>query len=466
MKSTGSGAPVWQNESVDIGPAEVVLGASLTYNGQSQTKTIVSVVLYGVPLEEGDDYIVSGNTGTTAGTYSLLITGVNGYKGAIAKQWEIERAEGSVSASKSTMDIFGLSSPSDTATISHTGDGEITVSVVDDEIATTQISGSTLTVTGMKSGNTTVIITKAQGQNYTEASYSIPVEISIPVDELDDNSWSVIRHAADEDLGQSIWSIGDMKAVAIDGTIGGNQMTATWYAYIIGFNHNSAVEGNHRIHFQCFYSAPNGKRVALVGADFSQDRTNGDIRFNMNHWGNYNGGGWKGSDIRYDCLGSTDVEPDDYGSDKRTYLATVGKDATENCATSPNQSLSTVMKALPSELRAEMKPVTKYTNNTGGSSGIQVTASIDYLWLLSECEVFGSTTQCYSGEANYQEEYEYYLNGNMVQCFRTDSMSNPTWWLLRSPQENTSGFAYVAQNGAISATRSSFVCGCSPCFAV
>ena len=49
---------------------------------------------------------------------------------------------------------------------------------------------------------------------------------------------------------------------------------------------------------------------------------------------------------------------------------------------------------LPSDLRAVLKPITKYTDNVGGGSGSvqsNVTATTDYLPLLSMKEVFGST---------------------------------------------------------------------------
>ena len=71
----------------------------------------------------------------------------------------------------------------------------------------------------------------------------------------------------------------------------------------------------------------------------------------MNHSSNTNAGGWKGCDLRYDVLGSTNTNDGD---------------ATATTATNP--VANTLMAALPSDLRAVMQPMTIYTDNTGGGS--------------------------------------------------------------------------------------------------
>ena len=48
-------------------------------------------------------------------------------------------------------------------------------------------------------------------------------------------------------------------------------------------------------------------------SNYNSSYTDGRKGFNTNHWGNYNYGGWKGCDARYDILGSTNKQPSGYG---------------------------------------------------------------------------------------------------------------------------------------------------------
>ena len=433
LKSMGANqAPVWANEPVDIGPAVVTLGESKTYNGSVQTQTVTSVVLSGVTLQEGEDYIVSGNTGTNAGTYSLLISGTGNYKGMIAQTWEIKRAASSISVNPTTMTIAGLTDLTKTATVTYTGDGNISVVSGNTTVAQASISGTTVSVVGVKSGNATITITLNAGQNYAASSCTISVTVAIPSSVFNDNPWSVIKTMSDMDLGASVWSVGDTKAVEINGTVGTTSMDTTLWVYILGFNHNESREGTNRIHLQGFKTAQtDGTDVGLVDSGYGNSYTDGRKFFNVNHWGNYNYGGWAACDARYDILGSTNVAPSNYGSQKSS--GATGNNPTGSCATSP--VANTLMAALPADLRAVMKPVTKYTDNKGGNSNAasNVTATTDYLWLLAEYEVQGTRTYANSYEQNYQEQYDYYANGNSKVKYKHTASSEAVSWRLRSP---------------------------------
>ena len=71
------------------------------------------------------------------------------------------------------------------------------------------------------------------------------------------------------------------------------------------------------------------------------------------------------------------------------------------------------MAALPADLRAVMKPITKYTDNIGGGTNDagNVTASVDYLPLLAEKEIFGSRT--------YREQFRAELSSPNMPILRT-----------------------------------------------
>ncbi len=77
-------------EQKDISGANIVLGDSLTYNGNEQTQTVAGVVIDGLTVT----YDVSGNTATNAGTndYTLTVTGTGNFKGTATKAWNISKA--------------------------------------------------------------------------------------------------------------------------------------------------------------------------------------------------------------------------------------------------------------------------------------------------------------------------------------------------------------------------------------
>ena len=413
--------------------ATITLGASQTYKGSVRTQTVSSVVVGGKTLTEGTDYIVSGNTGTNAGNYTLVITGIGAYVGAVAKSWTIAKAAGSATASSTSVNVVGASGATKTVTITRSGDGTVIATSSDPSVVDVTVSGTTITLKCMKSGSAVITAAVGAGTNHQAASCKISVSTTIFSSVLNDNSWDEIRYASDNDLGASIWSVGATKSVALNGTVGTLELNTTLWAFILGFNHNAALEGNNRIHFGTFKTAQSsGADVGLVDSGYGSGYTDGSKRFNMNHWGNYNYGGWRGCDARYDILGSTDVPPQNYGAAKTS--GNVGYDASATCATKP--VANTLMAALPSELRAVMKPITKYSDNVGGGSGNvegNISASVDYLPLLAEFEIYGVRAYANSYEQNKQVQYTYYANGNSKAKFRHNQPTTSAFAFARSP---------------------------------
>ena len=103
--------------------------------------------------------------------------------------------------------------------------------------------------------------------------------------------------------------------------------------------------------------------------------------------------------------------------------------------------MSTYKGQLPSDLRSAIKTVQKKSGTGGGSSsGTQNTN--DDLFLLSEIEIFGSTTYSVAGEGT---QYEYYAAGNST--IKKVNGSADYWW-ERSPYSgNTSIFCIVDSSG-------------------
>lgn len=353
----------------------------------------------------------------------------------------------------------------------NTSEGAV-VTAVKDNITFTQTAPSSgiVNFTIRDPGDWVFTATK-DGKTLSE-TVSITVEqdytvyLSIDLLTLNSNSWAKIREISDAGTGKNYWSAGDCKAVPLSGTMGTLALDTTLWVYILGFDHNKDVEGSG-IQFGGFKtdSGSSGINVCLIDANYNSYKTDGTITFNMNHWGNYNYGGWAGSDMRYDILGSTDVAPSGYGAKKTTSV--VGYDATTSCPTSP--VANTLMSCLPVELRAVMKPITKWTNNVGNSGDTEekVTAMVDYLPLLAEFEIFGTRSYANSYEQNHQAQYEYFSAGNSKVKYRHSATGSTAFWWERSPHYNdTTIFCRVYTNGTAYYYNANYSYGVAPAFMV
>ena len=426
---------------------------SLTYNGGAQSPTWSNY---------NTTYMTIGGTtsGTNAGSYSATFTPTTDYRWsdgtttAKTVSWSIGKATGTLTVSPNSIEL-SPSNLSDTFTIGGNHDGTISVVSNNTGIATVSRSGNTVTVNNVNqtTGNTTITVSCTAGTNYTApSSQSVTVEAKFVSSVLNENDWSVIKSVADASQGANYWAVGDRKAVTVNGTVGTQAINGTYYVYIIGFDHNSSREGTG-ITFGTFKTAlSGGTDICLVDSHYNDYSTGGQKWFNMNHSSNTNSGGWKGCDLRYDVLGSTNSNNNDAGT---------------TTATSPVSG--TLMAALPSDLRAVMKPMTIYTDNTGGGSNTAsyVTASVDYLPLLAEFEIFGTRSYANSAEQNYQQQYQYYKNGNSKVKYRHSSTSSTAYWWERSPScYNSTSFCAVNTNGSASANYARNSYGLAPAFRV
>lgn len=323
---------------------------TLTYNKSSQSPSWSNY---------NTTYMTIGGTtsGTNAGNYTASFTPKTDYRwsdGATTAKnvvWSIGKATGTLTVSKTTIKL-SLSRLTDTFTIGGNHDGTLSVTSSATGVATVSRSGNTVTVSHVNqtNGEATITVSCTAGTNYSApASKTVKVTAEFILATLNDNSWAAIHSVSG--TGASYWAVGDRKAVAVSGTVGTQAVNGTYYAYIIGFNHNSSKEGNG-ITFGTFKTAlSGGTDICLVDGKYDGYSTNGTKYFNMNHSSNTNSGGWKGCDLRYDVLGSTNTNDGD---------------ATATTATNP--VANTLMAALPSDLRAVMQPMTIYTDNTGGGS--------------------------------------------------------------------------------------------------
>lgn len=257
---------------------------------------------------------------------------------------------------------------------------------------------------------------------------------------LNNNDWSAIKSVSDAGQGANYWSIGDRKEVTLNGTVGALSISAfTTYAFIIGFNHNAALEGDNRIHFQLAKTAlSGGTDVCLCDSSYNST-VSATGYFSMNS-SDTNSGGWASSQMRANI-----------------------------CGTSLSSYAGTIIAVIPAALRAVLKSVTKYTDNTGGggTSASAVTATTDYFFLLSEYEVFGSISYANSNESSKQAQYAYYSAGNSkIKCKHNGTSTAADWWLRSADASYSIYFLNVDTNGDFNSTAANYTIGFAPGFCV
>lgn len=442
---------------------------TLTYNGNSQTPSWSNY--------NSAQLTLGGTTsGTNATSYNATFTPKadymwsDGSTTAKTVSWSIGKAAGSMTLSASAVTLNSAALTAE-VTVTRPGDGAITASSSNTGVATVSVSGNKVTIkhVNQTTGTATITIKVAAGTNHTapaDKTVAVTAQFMPTKKALNDQTWAEIRQVSDAGQGSSYWSVGDRKAVLVNGTVGTLAVNQTLYVYILGFNHNSAKEGNG-IQFGTFKTAlSGGTDVCLVDGSYNSYKTDGSKIFNMNHWGNYNYGGWKACDLRYDILGSTNKAPVNYGKARAT--SDTGYDAPTNTATSP--VANTLMAALPADLRAVMKPITKYTDNKGNSSDVaaNVTSSLDYLPLLAEQEIFGGN-RTYSNqyEKNSQVQYAYYSAGNSKVKYRHSATGSTAYWWERSPYYFANYyFCIVSTNGVANGYYAWISLGLAPAFMV
>ena len=412
---------------------------SLTYTGAAQSPTWAN-------YDSGKMTLGGTTSGTNAGSYNATFTPGANYKwndgttNAKTVAWTIGKAAGSLSLNKSSMSL-NVSKMSDTITVTRAGNGAISAVSNAPGVASVSVSGNVVTVTGKAKGSATVTVSVAAGTNHTApASKTCSVSVTLPTSTLSDNDWATIRQVSSAGQGANYWAVGDMKPITINGKVGNTTFSnLTINVFILGFNHNASREGNNRIHFQIgkIGTTP----VALCDAQYNSGQSgNGYFNWNPN---NSNNGGWKS------CYKRTTL----YG----------------NSGTPTSPVSNSLMAALPSDLRAVMQPVTKYTDNVANGSGnVQgnVNTTTDYLFDLAEFEVFGTRYYANTYEQNYQLQYDYYKAGNSKVAYKHSAVSTAVWWGLRSPNyNNNTYFMIVWTDGYYTYISANYSGGLRPGFA-
>lgn len=375
---------------------------TLTYNGNSQSPSWSNYSTTQLTL--------GGTTsGTNAGSYNATFTPKTDYRwsdgSTTAKTvaWSIAKAAGSLTLSTSSVTL-NASTTSTTVTVTRSGDGAITAESSDTTVATVSVSGTTLTIKSVNdtTGTATITVKVTAGTNYKAPSNkTIAVTAQFLPDKktLENTTWAELSQIAKAGKvsdylktngGQ--WAIGDTKSMSFNGT--------TYYVQLIGTGHdtpsNTSTYGQSKagLTFQ-FGVANDSSKNGMYATTYPMNSSN------------TNSGGWTSCVMR-------------------------------------TSTMATMKGYLPTELQGVLVAVNKLTS--AGSQSTTINTTSDELFLLSEIEIFGSTSYSVSGEGT---QYAFYSAGNSKVRYRSGSTY---YWWERSPSASSSIRFCGVSNGGNAAT--------------
>lgn len=373
-----------------------------------------------------------------AGTYAAAFTPTERYQwsdgstGTRSVPWTIGKAAGRLTLTPTELTL-SAAAPTGTIQADRAGSGAVSAVSSDESIAVVEVSGTTVAVSsvGQTSGGAVVTVRVEEDENHLAVSGTCRVTAQFTSTVLNENGWEAIRKASDSGDAPNLWSVGDCKSVTLNGTVGSLTLSNyTVYAFILGFNHNEALEGSNRIHFQIGKTAATGGTdVALCDSLYDTQGSSAAFRMNTSMT---NRGGWAESYMRKTIC-----------SDFKNVIS--------------------------SDLRAILKDVTKYTDNVAGASNkpINITDTLDDFFILSEYEIFGSTNYANTAEADKQAQYDYYKAGNGKVKYKHNNTTTAVKNWIRSPWRITSTSAlFVDPTGNLATHNANKSFGFSPCFCV
>ena len=315
--------------------------------------------------------------------------------------------------------------------IGHSVSG-ISVTSSDSTIASVSPHGDSFTVYAQGSGTCTLTVTDSVSMTTKTVSVTCT---AVPSAVLNDNTPAQIQAAARAGIASQLWSVGDRIGIAPSGQVGRSAFdgTVTYYAYILGFDHNVSVEGNNTIHFQMAFSAlSDGSNIAWTDARYGTNTQSGTTGYVMNTTAT-NAGGWASSYMRQ----TTCVQ---------------------------------MLAAMPSAWQDVIAGCIKWTDNTGGGTDdiSYMTMTVDKVFLLSQYEVSAAGANVNSGEPIYLKQYDYYANGNSkVKSSYNNGVGSECEWWWRSPDiRYADRFRCCSTSGGSNPRYGNYSYGFAPAFTV
>ena len=213
---------------------------TLTYTGAEQTVTVTKVMAGDVELT-ADDYTVSGNKGTNAGTYTVTVTAKesSNFTGSKTAEFTIGQA---------TIDAVTL----DKTTLDYTG-AEQTVSVTKVMAGTIELTADDYTVSGNKgtnAGTYTVTVTAKDGSNFTGSKTAEFTIGQATIDAVTLDKTTLDYTGAEQSVTVTKVMAGTIELTADDYTVSGNKGTdAGTYTVTVTAKEGSNFTGSKTAQF-------------------------------------------------------------------------------------------------------------------------------------------------------------------------------------------------------------------------
>lgn len=332
-------------------------------------------------------------TGTNAGSYTATFTPKSNYRWSDGSTTP-KSVSWSIGKAAGSLSISPTSMTLDTTTksktITVTRSGDGTISAV---------SSNTAAATVSVSGNTVTVTGKANGSAKITISVAAGTNYTAPANKTCAVTVSFLKdNFADND-----WS-------AIIAACHSGSVPSTW---VVG----------------------NSKTMTINGASYQVDI------IGKNHDTYASGGKAPLTFQLHDC----------YGETKNMNSSNTNSGGWTSCAMRSTH-LPAILALMPTEVQNGIREVSKKASVGGASSTIETVS--DKLFLLSEVEIFGSTSYSAAGEGT---QYDYYKAGNSKVKKRNGSAA--AWW-ERSPRASYStSFCLVNSNGSANGNDASFARG-------
>ena len=258
------------------------------------------------------------------------------------------------------------------------------------------ITATAVTAGGEGEKSVTITIDSVSG------NIKIIVSAVVAIKVLNDCTWAEISQISSSGQAANTFSVGDQKEIVLNGrAFNTNFNNQHVYAFIVGINHNASREGDNVIHFELYKHGDTP--YAITTSDYGNSQSGGGKSSMMTT--SDNSGGWANSDMRKNKLGGRTTDSKD----------------------SPKSG--TFMSILPSDLRAVLRSVSKYTFNDSTPS-----KTSEYIFLYALYEVLGEPYDFgASNEVSFLEQYEYYKSGNSA-IHQGSSRSGSVYFWTRSKE--------------------------------
>lgn len=294
-------------------------------------------------------------------------------------------------------------------TIQTNDDANYEINSVQVLMGDSDITATAVTAGGEGEKSVTITIDSVSG------NIKIIVSAVVAIKALNDCTWAEISQISSSGQAANTFSVGDQKEIVLNGrAFNTNFNNKHVYAFIVGINHNASREGDNVIHFELY---KNGDTLyAITTSDYGSSQGGKSTSMMTT---NDNAGGWIDSDMRNNKLGGRTTDSKDFPKS------------------------GTFMSILPSDLRAVLRSVSKYTFKDSTPS-----KSSEYIFLYALYEVLGEPYEFgANNEITFLEQYEYYKSGNSVIHQGSSESRSVYFWTRSMETDYGTSFYMITDRG-------------------